>query len=324
MYHLCYLRLVLIGSYCLVVSCPAKNIGDGSSADLSIILFYPGIGHPGPGAADSTFPPAPDLSVNSEIHGGRLAIVGGTLLSSMAAIHVYQQNGWWKDNRTAFHFQEDLVYGLGVDKVGHFYGSYLLQFAISRSLEWANVSEVSALWFGSGGALLFETYVEVEDGFSTWGFDRVDFACDVAGAAWPVLRYYVRSLQNVDVKSSYHPSPLLGSAGGIGFKGQQHLVIDDYEGQTFWLSVNVNNLLSDPLKEYWPDFLCLAVGYGARDIAEANPYRIYLVALDLDMTKLIPQNSGFLRTLTEALNFIHMPMPAVQISPNTIWYGIYF
>src|SRR5258706_228656 len=61
-------------------------------------------------------PPSPDstqipLLNPDSIRYGRLALVGGTLLSSMAAIHIYQQNGWWKDNRAAFHFQEDLVYG---------------------------------------------------------------------------------------------------------------------------------------------------------------------------------------------------------------------
>src|SRR5437879_9571678 len=115
--------------------------------------------------------PAPDSTqipvLNPDsIRYGRLALVGGTLLSSMAAIHIYQQTGWWKDNRAPFHFQEDLVYGLSVDKIGHFYGAYLLGFVIGKSLEWANVPERTAIYAGSGGSLLFQTYVEIEDGFS--------------------------------------------------------------------------------------------------------------------------------------------------------------
>jgi hypothetical protein len=42
------------------------------------------------------------------------------------------------------------------------------------------------------------------------------------------------------------------------------------------------------------------------------------------MTKIIPSDTWFLKTLGEALNFIHFPAPAVQVSPNTIWYGLYF
>ncbi len=274
--------------------------------------------------SDSGIAATSEVIRNEQIDYGRLALVGGALLGSMVTIHLYQQNGWWKDNRAPFHFQEDLTYGLGVDKVGHFYGGYLMGYTIQKFLQWSNVSERSAVWIGATGGLLFQTYVEVEDGFSTWGFDRVDFATDVGGAAWLVGRHYIPILQNFELKLSYHSSSLLGTTGGSGFRGQQHLVIDDYEGQTFWMSVKVNNLLPEEMKSYWPDFLCLAVGYGARDIAGANPHRVFFLAPDLDMTKVIPSNTSFLKTLGEVLNFIHMPMPAVQISPNAIWYGVYF
>ena len=259
-----------------------------------------------------------------QINTTRLAILGATYTSTMIGIHIYQQNGWWKDNRAKFHFQEDLKYGLWVDKIGHFYGSYTINYLISKSLQWANLSEEKALWIGAGGGLLFQTYVEMEDGFSAWGFDRVDWLFDLGGAAWMPLRYYVPYLNNFDLKFSYHPSDLLGNPGGIGFKGQKHLMIDDYEGQTFWFSFKVNNMLPEKLKPYWPPFLCLAAGYGAREIAGPTPHRIYFIALDLDMTKIIPTNTPFLKTLGEALNYIHLPLPAVQFSPNTVWYGLYF
>ena len=49
---------------------------------------------------------------NSGINCTRLALVGGALVTTMTAVHIYQQNGWWKDNRAPFHFKEDLIYGL--------------------------------------------------------------------------------------------------------------------------------------------------------------------------------------------------------------------
>ena len=267
-------------------------------------------------------------SLLPQINNTRLALVSGTLLTSMVAIHIYQQNGWWKDNRAPFHFQEDLKYGLWVDKIGHFYGAYLLNFVMSKSFEWADVPDEKALWFGAGGGLLFQTYVEVEDGFSAWGFDRVDWLFDLGGAAWLPLRYYVPYLQNFDLKLSYHPSDLLGNPGGIGFKGQKHLMMDDYEGQTMWMSVKIKNLLPTSVEKYWPSFLCLSIGYGARDVAPdvagANPHRVYFLAPDLDMTEIIPRNTKFLQTLGEALNFVHFPMPAIRFGHKTILYGLYF
>jgi hypothetical protein len=265
-----------------------------------------------------------DSASSPNLDGGRIALVAGGLSGSMVFIHIYQQNGWWKDNRAPFHFREDLVYGLNVDKIGHFYGAYSLEFVLSRLLEWSNVSEDDALWWGSAGALLFQTYVEMEDGFSAWGFDRVDFASDVGGAAWPVARHYVPVLRNFDLKFSYHPSSLLGSKAGMGFKGQKHLMIDDYEGQTMWMDVQVHDLLPEGAKSYWPSFLCPALGYAARGVGTNNQYRVYFVGLDLDMEKVIPQNTAFLRTLSQALNFIHVPLPAYRFVPSGALYGFYF
>ncbi len=272
---------------------------------------------------DSTTVPGP-VRDTTHINATKLAIVLGGLAATITAIHLYQSQGWWHDNRTSFHFQEDLKYGLNVDKLGHFYGGVASAFIFRKSFIWADMPETQALWWGSGAALLFQTYTEIEDGFSTWGFDRVDFASDVAGAAYPVAQHYWPFLRNFNMKFSYHPSPLINEPGGIGFKGQKHIMFDDYEGQTIWFSVDVNSLLPKSVDQYWPDWLCLALGYGARDIATPQPYRVYFLALDFDVTRIIPQNTAFLRTLSEALNFIHLPAPAVQFSPGTIWYGLYF
>jgi hypothetical protein len=278
------------------------------------------------GAADSTVVAGPARGDSLGVNTGRLVLVGGLLAGGMTAIHVYQQNGWWAQNRAPFHVKEDLTYGLGVDKIGHFYGASVLAFVMTNAVQWANVPQEKALWLGSAGSLLFQTYVEVEDGFSSWGFDRVDFAADAAGAAWPLAQHYVPALRSVSLKMSYRPSPLIDHAGGAGFRGQKHLMMDDYEGQTFWLAASPKGILPDAMKPYWPEFLGVAAGYGARDIAgeKGAPYRVWFVAFDYDMTKLIPQSSPFLRTLSRALNFIHLPAPAVQVSPSAVWYGLYF
>jgi hypothetical protein len=260
----------------------------------------------------------------THINGTHVAIVLGGLAATIAAIHIYQTQGWWKDNRAPFHFQEDLKYGLNVDKFGHFYGGVTSGFIFKKCFIWSNVPETQALWWGAGAALLFQTYTEVEDGFSTWGFDRVDFASDVAGAAYPVIQHYWPPLRSLNMKFSYHKSPLINEPGGSGFKGQKHIMFDDYEGQTIWFSFDMHSILPKPVDAYWPDWLCLAMGYGARDIATSQPYRVYFLALDFDVTRIIPQNTSFLRTLSEAINFIHLPAPAVRVSPGTIWYGFYF
>ena len=269
---------------------------------------------------------APVTPEIDSVNYGRLALLGGLMAGSIVAIHLYQQAGWWRDNRAPFHFQEDLVYGRSVDKIGHFFGATAFTFVMRRALEGANLPPKKALWIGAGGALLFQTYVEVEDGFSAWGFDRVDWLSDLGGAAWPLLQDAVPSLQNYNLKFSYVPSDLLDRPGGSGFKGQKHLIIDDYEGQTFWLSVKMKKVLPACAANYWPSFLCLAAGYGARDIAGVgvSPYSVLFLTFDYDFAEIIPQSSTFLKDLTEALDFIHFPAPALRISPTAIWYGLYF
>jgi hypothetical protein len=263
-----------------------------------------------------------DSSHTTGINGVRLAIVGGTVAAGFTALHLYQENAWWKNSRGKFHVEEDLVYALNIDKLGHMYGASVLTFVFSKSLAWANFPESKSLLWGAIGSTLFQTYVEVEDGFSTyWGFDRVDFAADVAGAWYPVLQHHVPYLRNFDFRFSYIPKNP-NSPGA--FPGQTHTLFDDYEGQTMWLSVKMKNVLPDAIAEYWPDFLCLSVGVSVRDNLRTDRYLVWLLAPDLDMTKIIPANSGFLKTLGEALNFIHFPTPAVRFAPNVVWYGVYF
>lgn len=267
---------------------------------------------------DSTVPDS------TRINTGRLLLIGGITAGTIVGIQVYQANGWWSNNRTSFHFREDLEYGRSVDKLGHFYGSSVLTFVFGKSLQWSGFREGTSLLLGAGGALLFETYVEIQDGFSAWGFDRVDFAANVAGAFYPVAQYYVPVLRNFNVKFSYHPSPLLHEPGGVGFRGQKHLMFDDYEGQTIWLSASVNNLLPGTSERFWPDWLAIAGGYGVRGVGTPHPYSIFILSIDYDFTKIIPAKTWFLRTVGETLNYLHFPAPAVQISPHVIWYGLYF
>jgi hypothetical protein len=254
---------------------------------------------------------------------GRLAILGGGLLTVGVIHQFYVQNSWWKGYRGSFHFREDLRYARNVDKVGHFYAGMLTSYLGGKAMVWSGFREEKALWYGAGLGTLFELYVEIQDGFSTlWGFDRVDFAADVAGAMFPVAKYYIPFLQNVDMKFSYLPSNAEPPRSGL-FQNEKRLVVDDYEGQRFWLSFNVDNFLPSSLRSVWPDFLRIALGLGVRNLQSGNGELEWYLALDYDVTKL-PGDSGFLKALKEGLNFVHLPSPAIRFSPSVIFYGLYF
>ncbi len=275
------------------------------------------------GGSDSISRPVDTLA---GIDRTRLIIVGGAMAGAMVGIHLYQESGWWKHNRAPFHFREDLTYGRSVDKIGHFYGTALWAFSLRKVLGWARVPDRQAMYLGSAGAFLFQTFVEVEDGFSAWGFDRVDFLSDLGGALWPIGQHHSSFLAGIDLKLSYRPTPLLHSPSGGGFVGQKHLLMDDYEGQTFWLSVSPDDLLPHAAASLWPDFLRVAAGYGVRDVSgvSGEPYSVVFIGFDYDMKKIIPQSTPFLVTLSQVLDFIHFPAPAIRIHPNSVLYGFYF
>ena len=196
----------------------------------------------------------------SKIDFTKFSVITGGIVLTASAIQIYQYNSWWKDWRQPFHFQEDLVYGASVDKVGHAWGAAFTSFIIARSYEWSGINRSNSLWIGAIGGSIFQLLVEFQDGFSQWGFDRVDAASDIIGGFYPLIQHHIPFLQNFEIKASYSPRKL-GKPGGI--PGQKHTIIDDYEGQTFWLSIKTSKLYPDKLE--FLNFINLAVGYSVRN-----------------------------------------------------------
>lgn len=288
----------------------------GESGTVAVRLDAPSVPFPG---YDPT---------RSRWQWGRVAIVGGLLGATVTGIHIYQRNAWWSGERQPFHFENDWDYALNVDKAGHFYGGALGAFLGRTSLEWSGASKSAALWGGSLMGALFELYIELEDGYARdWGFSPGDAYADILGAGWPLLQEYVPGFEYLHPKFSYWPSQALRDGMHDGN------MIDDYEGQTFWMGVHVHGILPRSLKPYWPEWLGIAVGVAVRNmplkvdgqVIYGNPLdRNIIIALDYDMTKIIPGDSWLLNALKEGLNFIHFPAPAIRIAPNFIAYGLYF
>ncbi|KAB2909584.1 MAG: YfiM family protein [Ignavibacteriales bacterium] len=243
-------------------------------------------------------------------------------VGAFVGVHIYQKNAWWSGKKTGFHIENDWKYALSVDKLGHFYSPVILAHAFSVGLEAANVDYGTGIWVSSAAALLFQLYVEVYDGFaSEWGFSPGDAIADIAGAAYPVLQYYYPVLYNFHPRFSYWPVGL----GNEGHNpGQKLILVDDYEGQRFWLSMRVGNLFGDGFKKIWPDFLMLSVGYGVRNLdGRGGGLKDFYIALDLDYDK-IPLYGKFWQMLKNSFAFIKFPMPAVRVTNGVAFFGFAF
>ncbi|MFH1052347.1 MAG: hypothetical protein V1779_15610, partial [bacterium] len=216
--------------------------------------------------------------------------------------------------------------------------SYLL----SETLMECGLSYDAATVWGAALGLSYSSYVEVLDGFGeNWGFSPSDFYADVVGAAFFVGQHYFPVLQNLTPKFMYFPADWHGDEPRM----PHEMFIDDYSSQAFWLSVNVHNLLPEKMKNYWPSWLQLSFGYTVRNIYDVfhypelkEKYRTitdvkkefvwgsprYIIALDYDFVKILPDGTGFWNWLRQSLMYFKLPSPAIEFSSSkTRYYLVY-
>lgn len=261
------------------------------------------------------------------------AVATGLVVTGMVAgIHFYQQKAWWSDRRTDFHFSTDWGYAAQADKLGHMYAGYITSYIGYEALVASGFSRETAGWFGPLLALGFQTYVEIEDGFSPFGFDPTDQYANTIGPLLFSLRNYIAPLQNLSLKWTYLPNDDYITGDRYG---HETFFVTDYNGQTIWLSLKIGNILPDSFG--WPNWLRLAAGYGAVNVdrwittADPNDYELqtpgrrWMIALDYDMVELLPalgvKDLGtFGNWILQSLDMFHLPAPALQLTPEVKFY----
>ena len=233
---------------------------------------------------------------------------------------------------TKFHttnFELDLKIYQQMDKYGHFLHAYFASDLASKMYRWAGLSGENSIWLGTLTGWLWILQIEIADGFfEAWGFSWNDLIANTIGSGFSALQQlYPEELGGIQPKLSYSTSEALKERRYInGAKS----MIDDYEGITWWLAVNVYHYLPGKVQQNYPDWLKpfgFAIGQSAKGIAN-NPHageREILIGLDFDLRKLpYGDESGLMRFLKSELNFIRLPLPAVKITPHGVWYGLYF
>jgi len=234
---------------------------------------------------------------------------------------------WYRDKeRVPFHFYDDTDGYLQIDKFGHAYGAYVGSFVSYHWLRRAGVKRNKALLYGGPVGLLIQTPIEIFDGlYEGWGFSWPDMVANAVGPVLVVGNELLFREQLVRFKFSFWRSSYSRQANG--YLGDDFLesVFLDYNGHTYWLSFPISSIA---LEDHLPPWLSLAVGYSANgmfgefdnrrsyrgvDLPETARYRQYFLSLDVDWTR-IPTESNFLRGLFQALNFIKLPFPALELN----------
>ena len=238
-----------------------------------------------------------------------IALGTGTLLAL--------NNLWYSDYpRTSFHFQNDNNQWKQVDKFGHMMTSYYLGKIGMEVLDWAGVQKRDQLIYGATLGFTFLTAVEVLDGHSKqWGASWGDILSNASGTGLLIGQELLWKEQRITMKYSFHQTSYAKQRPntlGSSFLEQS---LKDYNGQTYWFSANLWSFMKESKIPKW---LNIAIGYGAEGMLYGqnnpltqNPFRLFYLSLDLDLTK-IETKSKLLQTLFSVVNFIKIPAPTLE------------
>lgn len=279
-------------------------------------------------------------SIDSTFQNKRLnaVLVGGSAIYVVSMAGFYEL--WYKDfETTSFHFFNDNNEWLLMDKVGHVGTSYQLSKWGQKLFIWTGMPERKAAWWGAGVSTLYQSSIEVFDGFSSeWGFSVGDVISNTAGSGIFVAQELLWEEQRIVFKYSFQNSKYPKYRPTLLGQSQVEKLIKDYNGQTIWASANVKSFAFKTSKI--PDWLNVSVGYGAEgmitakendpiiqelNLPEFNRYRQFYFAPDISLTK-IKTDSRVLRTVFDLLEFVKIPMPTLEVDEkgNVKFHALYF
>lgn len=252
-------------------------------------------------------------------------IITESILATGALVGLNQL--WYADYpKSDFHFINDNSEWLQMDKVGHFYSAYHMGRFRAEMLDWSGATKKNQLIYGAGLGFTFLTAVEVMDGFSSeWGASVGDVIANASGTALYVSQELIWKEQRIIPKFSSHQTHFAALRPNVLGSSTTQQIIKDYNGQTYWLSVNLHSFFKTSKIPRW---LNVAIGYGGEGMLYGNcensdlilipkpgRFRQFYLSFDLDLTKIETQ-SHFLKTFFSVFNTIKIPAPTLEYTAN--------
>ena len=239
------------------------------------------------------------------------------ILSQYLTYKYVLQPGWWSSDEVAFHYDADESYARLADKIGHAYSGFYLStlytdLFLSTGFNW-NKAKLY------GGILSFIQLLDLEykDGFAAdWGFSKYDIYANTTGILYYYLQDYIPFFQNFTPKYLYNYSKFIHDS-----KIDNSAIVSNYEEITFFMSINVKNLLPNHYKKMWINGLDLAVGYSTRgfNVIGEPLYPLkenYYFGLDLNILSILPNHNSRWHWAAQTLNFIKFPSPTIEFTDD--------
>ncbi len=245
---------------------------------------------------------------------------------------------WYKDvPKSSFHFFNDGNEWLQMDKMGHIYTANKLSSLTYDLFHWSGWNNTSATLMGFGVSTGYQLTLELLDGFSRdWGFSWWDVAANTFGSSLFLAQQLTWKEQRILMKFSYHPTTYAKERPSVLGSTFTERLLKDYNGQTYWLSINLSTFgRNNPL----PKWLCFSLGYSVDGKINGvlNDYtnlsdpsksfhaqREFLMSLDIDFSR-IKTKKPWLNVLLKQFNYIKIPFPALRWKGD-VFYGhwLYF
>jgi len=269
---------------------------------------------------------------NSDVDYLRLSSMLGAIAITNTVAYMYQRQVWYTEETTVFHsleFMNDWNKYQQMDKFGHFTDAYFTSDLSAKIYRWSGISGEASVWYGALTGWLWMLEIELSDAFmAEWGFSWGDMLANTAGSAFFVLQQFnYDALGGIQPKFSWHKSDAWKE---MRYHKNPQALIEDYEGMTFWLTVNPHHYFPKSWKNSSSEWLAplgVAFGVSAKDVG-AYPwggYKEYFVGLDLDLKKIpIWGDSNLMKFLVSEVNFIRLPLPTIRFTPQGTWVGFYF
>ncbi len=261
-------------------------------------------------------------------------LLGGSV-AAISTSYFLLDRLWYKNyDRTSFHFFNDNDEWLQMDKVGHLFSTYTIGRYSYESLRWSGMNENKSTWIGGSAGLIYLTGVELMDAKSAaWGFSPGDMIANSAGSFFFIAQQLFWKEQRIVFKFSYSQTDFAKlNSDQLGHNFQQR-VLKDYNGQTYWSSINIHSFLASGAT--FPRWLNVAIGYGATKMttAKMNVYdvnnfqreREFYISFDADLTR-VHWKRKWMKTTAKVLSFIKIPTPTLEFqkSGKVKMHGLFF
>ncbi|NLR58762.1 DUF2279 domain-containing protein [Chitinophaga polysaccharea] len=264
-------------------------------------------------------------------------ILTGTTAALYGASLAALNTAWYKGYpRSSFHFFNDMGEWNQMDKAGHIFSAYFIGKYSREMWRWSGLPRKKQIWIGGLTGFAFQSVVEVLDGFSSeWGFSWGDMGANAIGSGILVSQELFWNEQRIQLKFSSHPDlyndpTLRAKAGQLFGESFWERTLKNYNGQTYWLSVNVYSFYKE---SNFPKWLNIAVGYGAdnmlggrdntwtdqhgvdQDYSHLKRIRQFYLSPDVNFTKIYTRKKG-VKVLFQVLNMIKIPAPTLELNSS--------